>query len=185
MCSDPNVSYPGTTASGSSSIDTSDAAKYSNMVNGFTSGTGTTAVTVPGLPDVMADVDTLLDSIESELSSMLQPECIALEGMWSDNPTYVSGKTDLANFYSKIYGKAPVTTGTTPSTDDVSVALRGRCYENAGLVQCQAQDALTGDKGYAQWVAAASTCELKDGWYEYRCKESLHGFWDGSSCYID
>lgn len=122
----------------------------------------------------------LVDGITSDVSRQLMDKCESAEGIWFEAGSAPKWANYLLSFYSDVFG-----TNQKENIDARDLNTYGTCAENSVKLACEFQDEKTGTKGYAKYDATRDTCVFSTEWYEYQCKEVLHGDWDQDTCYWD
>ena len=132
---------------------------------------------------IMDKLDQTVKNIKSELGTMLGSICTTTYGgIWSEKSADVANEmqnimhnTNLPynlSFYADVFG------GRTTSGNDWGV-----CINNSIETQCQAQDTLTGNKGYAKYDETTKQCVFTSEWYSDRCA-AIDGYGEDGQCFI-
>lgn len=133
---------------------------------------------------------TKINNLKVDMANILSSVCETVYGgIWTEaNSSTVAEQQSIAHgdviyaqkFYNTVYG------GNMPNPDNGSTTAGsnwGLCIENSVQRQCEAQDVLTGNHGYAKFNADKNICEFDDAWYEYKCN-ALNGYWENDTCYL-
>lgn len=140
----------------------------------------------------------IAETVEEEIQIMLENECEEYDGIWMpayctktgidnkctdygfESSVLTSDNKPVQDFYVKINGKKWNTEETGPKGHDSG--SYGKCFENSVQMQCLAQDAFTGGKGYAKYKDGK--CIFEQQWYQYQCEQILGGYYIDNQCYM-
>ena len=142
-------------------------------------------------PDIKSKVELALRNIKSDMYVILSDLCEnTYDGIWAEQrgaeeaQTVAHGESlpFVENFYKTVFGgNKPIMSG-----DKYTSAGSGWgfCIQNTVELQCQAQDAATGSKGYAKYDAKTGKCVFTSEWYQNRCN-FIGGYWENGTCYLN
>lgn len=115
-------------------------------------------------------VFTRIEEVRGEMRNMLIDICEnTYDGHWVTS--LESGEEYHDGFYTTVFG------GNKNNTE------LGACMKNSIKYDCELQDALTGEKGYAKYNEKTNQCDFTVEWYIERCT-TIGGYWENNTCYL-